>query len=261
MKKIIYLIVFIVNISIVYAVEPFRFALITDLHIQTGNPRPTNDLKQVISELNSLQDIAFVLVSGDISESGDSVSLAEAKSVLVNLKAPYYITPGNHDTYSGGLTSFVRIFGDDKFCFTYGGFAFIGFATVPATRGLEAHINAQDINWVKAKLDRFQLHMPIIMITHYPLQTGDVNNWYDMTAVLRKYNVQAVLCGHYHRNAVFNFADIPGIVNRSVLRGRDQKSGYSVYQIDDKISVFEKITGEPERLLFSLPVEVKEYSE
>jgi predicted MPP superfamily phosphohydrolase len=259
MKKLPLLFIFFINISAAYAAGSFSFALITDLHIDAHNPQPAEYLQQVVAELNANADIAFVLVSGDVTERGDSASLQQARSMLQQLKAPYYITPGNHDTYTGGLNVFYKILGSGKFCFTYGGFAFAGFPTVPQSRELEAHILPADTAWLKAELDKLPVNTPVLAVTHYPLQAGDVDNWYDMTQVLRRYNTQAVLCGHYHRNAMFSFGGVAGIVNRSVLRGRDGKSGYTIFKTDNNINVYEKITGEPERLLFALPVEIKTY--
>lgn len=259
MKRLIFLFVLFLNISIAFAADSFCFALITDLHIDVANPKPAEYLHAVVAELNADKELAFVLVSGDVTEHGDSASLVMAQSMLNQLAVPYYITPGNHDTYTSGLSGFYKIFGSDKFAFKYGGFAFVGFPTVPQSRELEAHILPNDIDCVRTELEKLPANTPVLAVTHYPLQTGDVDNWNDMTAVLRKFNVQAVLCGHYHRNAVFNFDEIPGIVNRSVLRGRDGKSGYTIFKVDSNINVYEKITGETERLLFELPIEVKAY--
>jgi hypothetical protein len=38
-------------------------------------------------------------------------------------------------------------------------------------------------------------------------------------AFLKQYNTQAALCGHGHRNAIFNFVGVPGVMGRSNLRG------------------------------------------
>jgi len=160
-----------------------------------------------------------------------------------------------------GATDFLKVFGNDKFTFTHKGFKFIGFATGPIIKMGDGHIAPQDIDWVDAELTKVGTDIPVIAVTHYPLQTGDVDNWYDMTDVLRKYNVQIVLGGHYHRNSLLNYDEIPGIINRSTLRAKDSIGGYSLYAISDSIHVSEKKTAQPERRWLSVPVEQKEYDQ
>jgi len=244
-----------------YASEPFRFVLFTDLHVSQTNPTPSEDLTNAVNDVNALTGIDFVIVSGDVSESGDGKSLQEAKVILDKLKMPYHITAGNHETKwsESGFTDFARIFGNDKFSFTHKGCQFIGFTTGPIIKMGDGHIAPQDIDWVNAELNKAGKVIPVFVITHYPLLTGDVDNWYDMTDVLRKYNVQAVLNGHYHRNVLLNYDEIPGVVNRSTLRAGNKTGGYTIYAVSDSIRVFEKKTGQPELNWLTLPFETKTY--
>lgn len=243
--------------------EQFRFALFTDIHIQMQNDFSSIDLQKAVDDLNKQTAIDFVIVSGDITEFGDLASLQKAKTLLDKLKVPYYITLGNHETKwsESGSTDFVRVFGDDKFQFLHKGIYFIGFATGPVIKMGDGHIAPQDIVWVNNELSKLDRKIPIIAVTHYPLQSGDVDNWYEMTDVLRKYNVQSVLNGHYHRNSILNFDEIPGILNRSTLRGKDDFGGYSIYTVSDSLKVHEKNVGQPERLWFSLPIVPKTYNQ
>lgn len=262
--KYIFCILFLIEVQFnVFATEPFRFALFTDLHVSQANPTPLEDLTNAVHDVNALMGIDFVLVSGDISESGDGKSLLAAKTALDKLKMPYYITSGNHEMKwsESGFTDFARIFGSDKFSFTHKGCKFIGFATGPIIKMGDGHIAPQDIDWVHAELDKAGKVIPVFVITHYPLLTGDVDNWYDMTDVLREYNVQALLNGHYHRNVLLNYDGIPGVVNRSTLRANNKIGGYTIYSISDSIRVYEKKTGQPELNWLTLPFETKKYDQ
>ncbi len=264
MKKfIIFLFINLTFSILVFAAEPFRFALITDLHITVNNPVPAEDLQNAIGEINSMKDVDFVLVSGDITDNGDSLSLREAKKMLDKLRIPYYITAGNHETTwsESGFTDFVKIFGNNRFSFTHKGFEFIGFTTGPMLKMGDGHIAPQDIDWVKSELEKNGSKMPAFIITHYPLLNGDVDNWYDMTDVLRKFDIQAVLNGHYHRNAILNYDGIPGIVNRSTLRAKEPVGGYSIYAVSDSLRVYEKKIGHEQRLWLTLPLESKNYGQ
>ena len=242
------------------ASDPFRFALFTDTHISISNPTAAEDLRNAIGEVNALQNIDFVLVDGDISNSGDTASLEEAKRLLQTLKMPFYIVPGNHDfrwNTGTGASGFIHVFGDDKFIFTHKDMVFAGFATVPLNHdALNATIQQADIDWMKKALNKAGKKKPTFIVTHYPLLTGDVANWKEMTDVLHKFNVKAILNGHYHRNVLLNYDGIPGIVNRSTLRAKSPVGGYSIYSVSDSLTVSEKRIGQQEEMWLALPLNI-----
>ena len=240
---------------VVSAAEPFRFVFFTDLHISASNPLPAEDLQNAVNEVNTLQGIDFVLISGDITQLADSNSFKIAKKMLDQLKVPYHITSGNHDLNfsQGGLANFNRIFGDEKFSFIHDNYLFVGFHTGPATKGGVGHIDSMSIEWMKNELGTKGMKLSTFVVTHYPLQTGDVDNWKEMTDILHKFNVKAVLGGHYHRNVLFNYDGIPGVIHRSTLRAKEPVGGYSILTVSDSLKVYEKKIGQPEQLWMALP--------
>lgn len=244
--------------------QDFRFALVTDLHV-TKDSLAYNDLKRTVEQINSTLNISFVLVTGDITEEGDRASLYKAKSLLDKLNVKYYIISGNHETKwsESGSTDFGHIFGSERFKFQYNGYTFLGFATGPIIRMMDGHVAPQDITWLEQELSSAQPDTPFIIATHYPLQDGDVDNWYEVTDVARKYNVKAVLGGHYHSNKLLFYDGIPGIVNRSNLRDKaDKLGGYSIYDITgDSIIVYEQKIGKEIRKWGGYSLKKKYYTE
>ena len=227
----------------------FTFALLTDTHISTSNPKPMEDLQRSIADINRNPDIEFVVVTGDLTESGDLTSIQAIKAALDQLRVPYYAASGNHETTwsESGVMDFTRVFGDSRFAFSHAGAYFIGFNSGPVIRMADGHVAPQDIAWLKHNLDSvkhstpYTLHpTPIFVFTHYPLRNGDVDNWYEVTDVLREYNVQCVMGGHYHRNLVFDCDGITDVLNRSNLRGNDTINGYSIISVTDSIRFYER---------------------
>lgn len=250
--------------SPVFSDITFSFAQLSDIHISTTNHQNTEDLINAVNDINSLNHIAFVIISGDIAETGDYNSLLLAKKELDKLNCPYFIIPGNHDTKwsESGATDFKRIFGDDKFRLQLNGFVFLGFNSGPIIKMGDGHIAPQDILWVEKQLKNIGKKTPVFLVTHYPLKGGDVDNWYNLTDVVRKYNIQAVLGGHYHRNFLNNYDEIPGIICRSSLRAKDSIGGYTIYNITkDSLLVNEKIIGRQEQEWARLPIGRKIYLE
>ena len=226
----------------------FRFAQLTDIHLNPNNPKPTEDLKRSVEQINATLGIDFVLVTGDLTEEGDRTTMLVVKSILDQLKVKYYVIPGNHETKwsDSGCTAFSEIFGGERFKFEHKGFLFLGFNSGPLMRMAYGHVVPQDITWMKQEMDKVGKDKPIILVTHYPMQDGDVDNWYDVTDAVRPYNIRTFIGGHYHRNRFLSYDGIPGILTRSNLCDKNGASGYSIFDITpDSIITYEQRMDEP----------------
>lgn len=241
----------------------FSFALLTDTHISTSNPRPMEDLQRSIADINRDPSIQFVVVTGDLTENGDLASIKAIKTALDQLQVPYYAASGNHETTwsESGVMDFTRVFGDSRFAFSHHGMYFIGFNSGPVIRMADGHVAPQDIAWLRHNLDSVSAagDAPIFVFTHYPLRNGDVDNWYEVTDVLRMHNVQCIMGGHYHRNLLFECDGIADVLNRSNLRDKDGGNGYSIISISDSIRFYEKRVQEDAQHWLSLPFGTKTY--
>jgi len=61
--------------------KSFRFAFISDTHIGSPNGGAEEDLRRTVADINSLKDIDFVVLTGDITELGTNWELALAKKL------------------------------------------------------------------------------------------------------------------------------------------------------------------------------------
>ena len=161
----------------------FRFAQLTDIHLTPNNPNPTEDLLRSVAQINATDSIDFVLVTGDLTEEGDRTTMEKVKSCLDLLKVPYHVVLGNHETKwsDSGCTAFGEIFGGERFEFEHKGFLFLGFNSGPLMRMAYGHVVPQDIRWMTEEMDKNGKDKPVILVTHYPLMEGDVDNWYEVT--------------------------------------------------------------------------------
>ncbi|HEV9038395.1 MAG TPA: PQQ-binding-like beta-propeller repeat protein [Puia sp.] len=226
----------------------FQFAHVSDTHIG-GAPTAVDDLRATVRDINDNPDLKFVIITGDITEFGADVELREAKTILDSLNKPWYIIPGNHDGNwsESGANSFRTVFGAETTTFQYGGFLFAGTACGPNMRMGPGQVPHEDIVWLDSVL-RHLPHpdMPVIYLNHYP-QDSAQNNWYEAIDLLKRHNVQLVLCGHGHSNHLLNFEGIPGIMGRSNLRARDTIGGYNIVTIhDDTVLYRQKRPGQPQ---------------
>lgn len=243
-------------LSVVLSATNFRFALLTDVHISPSNPTPLEDLQRSIDEIIKMDSVDFVIVSGDLTEAGDRYCMELVKKELDRLPVYYFVTSGNHETTwsESGCTDFDKVFGSSRFSFTYQDVSFVGFNTGPILKMADGHVSPQDITWLQEKLDLQPVGRKVIAVTHYPLQEGDVDNWFDATDLLRQYNTQCIIGGHYHRNLLFDCDGIPDVLCRSNLRDKQPAGGYTIISVGpDSIRFSEKVIGEQPVKWLSLP--------
>lgn len=217
-------------------IKSFRFAFISDTHIGSPNGLAEEDLRRTVRDINSMNDVAFAVITGDITELGTNEELKLAKQILDSLRIPYYIIPGNHDTgwsESGGF-GFTQTFGNDKFEFEYNGIVFLGCASGPYVRMSDGHVPKDAVNWLKERLPDSK---PVIFLNHYPLDAG-LDNWYEIIDQLKQHNTILALCGHGHANHKMNFEDIPAVMGRSNLRAKAAIGGYNLVDITVDSAIF-----------------------
>ena len=223
--------------------KPFRFAFLSDTHIGSPNGGAEEDLRRTVADINAMKDIAFVVITGDITELGTDEEIKLAKSILDGLKVHYYIIPGNHDSgwsESGGVT-FGKVFGNDKFEFEYNGISFLGCASGPYVRMSDGHIPRDAVVWLDKALKKIDPEKPVIFLNHYPLDNA-LDNWYEAIDRLKQHNTLAVLCGHGHNNHALNFEGIPAVMGRSNLRAKAAIGGYNLVDIRTDSMIFSEKT-------------------
>jgi outer membrane protein assembly factor BamB len=86
-------------------------------------------------------------------------------------------------------------------------------------------------------LARTSISQPLIFLNHYPLDPG-LDNWYEITDRLNRFNTLAVLCGHGHANKMMNFDSIPAFMGRSNLRARAEVGGYNIVDIRNDSMIY-----------------------
>jgi outer membrane protein assembly factor BamB/predicted phosphodiesterase len=219
-----------------------RFAWLSDTHV--GSDRGAADLWASVEDINRQADLAFVLVTGDITEMGLYANLRKAKDILDGLRMPYHIIPGNHDTKwseSGG-SDVTRLWGAERFVFESGGVRFIGMHQGPVMKMGDGHFAPQDVRWLDGLLaEPGAAAKPTVFVTHYPLDES-IANWYVVLQKLKTVPTVAVLVGHGHTNKAMDFEGLAGVMGRSNLGTKEAEPGYTIVEIDGKAMTFAERT-------------------
>lgn len=209
--------------------EEWSFAIITDLHIGRGHPdyggegwndkgtAPKEDyyltirLKNVVNWINENYkkpeyNIKFLVVLGDIADSGEYSELEKAKEILDTLLIPYLPVIGNHDVWSkvegkqeirDGDWYFINTFDEEFFenqfkrmgnvwwnntdgnlllhnyIFNYRGIDFIALDFIPrdpaTIRTWRAFLHEETKAWLKKWLEDPLRQNPTVLLSHHPL--------------------------------------------------------------------------------------------
>ncbi|UYQ94615.1 PQQ-binding-like beta-propeller repeat protein [Chitinophaga horti] len=222
---------------------PIRFAFLTDIHVSPGIPSEKG-LAGIVSEINT-QPFDFVVLTGDLTNTGTDAELNAVHTILKNLKYPLYVIPGNHETNwsESAAQTFVRLWGNDRFYFEKDKYIFVGYNTGPYMKMGDGHIKEEDIHWLKKTLSqRVTPGKTVISLCHYPLGDG-LDNWQNITGFLQSKNTRLALCGHGHKLSVHNFGGIPGVMGRSSLpyKGTDLP-GYNIVTLRNDSAIFQEKT-------------------
>jgi len=231
MRNILLFIAFILS-GFASSAQKITFVHVTDTHV--GSHAGAADLEKSIEDINLQDSIDFVLLTGDITEFGSDEELRLARRIMDKLNKPWYALPGNHDSKwsESGNNSFVSIFGAEEFVFEKGGFLFVGTASGPNMRMAPGLVPREQIVFLDSILShRSNLLQPLIFVNHYPLNES-ISNWYDLVDRLKTANTKATLLGHGHRNHLYNFEGIPGVMGRSNLSANQKGVGYNLVTLE-----------------------------
>lgn len=221
--------------------------VLTDTHVTPGN---ANDamLDEAIAEINRTK-CDLVVIAGDVTDTGSNAELRNIHRKLRRLRHPYIITTGNHETTwsESACAEFRRLWGHDgRMCAKAGGYLFVAFPSGPYMKMADGIIRTEDLAWIDRRMSKAGRRR-IVSVCHYPLN-NDLANRDDIIRVIRRHDVAASICGHYHEPGLMNFDSVPGIVCRSLMlreRGGGESSGYTVLELSgDSILVAEKRIGE-----------------
>ncbi|WP_300703320.1 PQQ-binding-like beta-propeller repeat protein [Bacteroides sp.] len=220
----------------------FTFAWLTDVHLNSF-AYAEDDLRQSIEDINANPAIDFTILSGDVTEFGDTKEFYMLQDILKNFKKPYLLLPGNHDVNwsENGCTMFDKVFRASHFCYDWKGMRFIGCGAGPSLRMGPPHIPREEILWLDSIVRATPKEQPIIFVNHFPLNQ-DLSNWYEVIDILKTRNIQVALAGHLHANRAYDAEGIPGVIGRSSLRRKDPIGGYNLVTVaKDTIRFNERI--------------------
>jgi 3',5'-cyclic-AMP phosphodiesterase len=142
------------------AKESFRFVLIGD------SQRFYEEVDDFVASVNALDDIAFVVLAGDISDFGLNKEFRWINERLGRLKVPYVAVIGNHDMLGNGREVYNQMYGPENFSFTYSDTKIVCLNTNSNERGYDGTI--PDMPWLTRELADTLGYESAFVVAHMP---------------------------------------------------------------------------------------------
>lgn len=238
-----------------------RFVQITDTHL--GSAGHAERTARVVEAINKLpMDIDCVVHTGDIFSDNitDRRAIDQHRRAVAKLKPPIHHLPGNHDILRkpGRLVETTACYrrhidSDLASRAEYAGVVLLMVYTEPLAKGFEQE-GYDALAWLERELRSLD-GKPAIVFHHTP-SVGDFyrnrmhrgwprdvrDKW---VALLNRYDVKAVIAGHFHRDEHHWLGDVPLYVSASVAGYWGRQATYRIYEYrDGKVSYRTQYVGQ-----------------
>lgn len=131
-----------------------------------------DELERFIDTVNTIDEIDFVLLAGDISDFGLLEEFELVHEQLSGLNKPYFGVVGNHDVVARGEEIFQRMFGPLNYTFTYRSVKFVAHNT----NGKEyPDEEVPDMDWLRSALVTDESARYLVAVSHVPPFSSDFN--------------------------------------------------------------------------------------
>lgn len=141
----------------------FKFGVLADSHKDTAS------LKKALNRAKE-EGVKFVVIMGDLSDTGTVEELEATKQVLENSALTYYAAPGDHDLWdsrdkeSNPPKNFMQVFGETYQSFSYDSVRFILIYNSDNYLGLDG----VQLKWVEDELERTAKEAPKLIFIFAP---------------------------------------------------------------------------------------------
>jgi 3',5'-cyclic AMP phosphodiesterase CpdA len=194
-------------------------AQITDLHVKLPGRlayRRVDTAAMLEACVATLVALAprpdLVVITGDLVDLGTPEEYARLRALLAPLPMPLVVVPGNHDAREPLRAAFadggyLPAAGFLQFAIDHHPLRLVGLDTVVPGEGRGA-LCAERLAWLDATLAAAPAHPTLVLMHHPPFLTGighmdaiglSGRDGFE-TIMARHPQVQAVLCGHLHRD-------------------------------------------------------------
>jgi 3',5'-cyclic AMP phosphodiesterase CpdA len=219
---------------------------ITDTHY--NEPGSKQRIKKIINAVNQIpMEIECIIHTGDITQEKlevDSI-VNNSMDLFSQFNVPVHLLPGNHDilwdNYEQTKNSYLKHFGELTTYQEYAGVVFLLIYTEPLAQSF-SDSSYNPLTELEFGLKR-AAGKPVLVFHHTPSVKDFYRNkmhegWEKDTLekwirLLNKYNVKAVIAGHFHRDEYHWLGNVPLYVSGPVSGYWDRQATFRIYHYKD----------------------------
>ncbi|GAA5018389.1 PQQ-binding-like beta-propeller repeat protein [Actinopolymorpha pittospori] len=242
--------------------DTFTFANIADPHVNPGNPlRTAQAWTEQMKEIGSTQDLAFVQVSGDLTDRATEAEFETYRAGTAASHVPVWPAVGNHDVtggtgYSSQIDIYRRQLGPEWYSFDHGNRHFV----VVENNGRAPF--EEQFEWVRQDLAANAVGKKVVLLTHQPLNVpfGASPTYDRYVDLFGQYDTELVLVGHAHSNDVdgelidgakhvqtnsssYTVDQTPTGFRYVHMQGKDFKNPFRMYGVEKSLTLTNPVPG------------------
>jgi outer membrane protein assembly factor BamB len=191
MKFKLFILYIIILAGLLYPQE-YQYAVISS--IKFGAPNSESQLKQIVNNINSREEIKFVVVIGDATLKGTDNEFTDVHKILNKLKVDYYPVLGFNDMkYSASGGSMAKeMWEDDNFTLEVGTTSkHIGMNDFSPWR-TKGHFSVEDLKWLDTVITAANAGEELYYYSSVPVNEKNIGNWYEVTNRFSTKNWRAI---------------------------------------------------------------------
>ena len=210
-----------------------KFIHLTDIHFSNGQNILHNNsftskktLQLVIDKICRINPAPdFILISGDLTNSGNLESYKFLKKGFEKFKQPVFLALGNHDNRK----AFNKVFKNQNSkepLFYDQVISDLNLITLDTslTRQVSGSLDIDQLSFLKNSLEKNKKLASLIMMHHPPKFSQNSPDWISLDLVstkklykiIKDYKVVAIICGHVHVNQSNFWNNIPVIISNGL---------------------------------------------
>lgn len=185
--------------------DTLKFAVFSDVH------EGYDDMYDALRHINRRGEAGFVIINGDITNSGFSQEFEWYASVIPVSGIPVVTVIGNHDCMANGPLIYERLFGPYNRSFVTGNYKFILFNNII----LENHLNSPDYEWLRDELAGNYYN---IILSHIPPISFDIGSLHRIVynSIADSTNTGMAIHSSAHSYSEYDYHGIPSLITTTV---------------------------------------------
>lgn len=164
--------------------DTYQIAVLSDPQSYPGA------FEKVIKHVNTLPEVDFILLNGDLADTGIKAEFEWVCEVMEKAKQPIFAVIGNHDALAFGTDIWAEYFGPEDYSFTYQNSKFIAY-----NDNKYEFANVPDRDWLAQQTQGHETRDYTMVFSHIAPWDTDLA----LSQELKDMGVDLGLHGHVHR--------------------------------------------------------------